>query len=258
MAGKPASKSPSSAGDGGGKAQKKGKSPLGIKGKLKKGAKSAPPPHSMPSTRVARPRGAPTPGGWQSFAVGDDFLAGLDEGGFMGLETMTAPQMTSSAGGMSITPTAPVPKPTPATASPPADAELGVQTGGAGAAQDMEATGGRAAKQPRQRGTVAPAPTLAVGLSQLGTAVVATAATGSGGQEGAAEKAAGPPLSRFEKHEIRKRERAVQRAAVAAAAEAGGVAAVGDASANGGDVDDAFGGVAALREKVMHWRSVRA
>ena len=44
----------------------------------------------------------------------------------------------------------------------------------------------------------------------------------------------------------------------AAAAEAGGVAAVGDASANGGDVDDAFGGVAALREKVMHWRSVRA
>jgi len=45
-------------------------------------------------------------GAWGGVNVRDDFLVGLEEGGFMGLEVLAAPRMEASAGGTSLVPAA--------------------------------------------------------------------------------------------------------------------------------------------------------
>ena len=44
-------------------------------------------------------------GAWGGVDVRDDFLVGLEEGGFMGLEVLAAPRMEATAGGTSLVPT---------------------------------------------------------------------------------------------------------------------------------------------------------
>ena len=46
------------------------------------------------------------PGAWGQVDVKDDFLMGLEEGGFMGLEVLAEPRMEATAGGTSLMPSA--------------------------------------------------------------------------------------------------------------------------------------------------------
>ena len=45
-------------------------------------------------------------GAWGEVDVTDDFLVGLEEGGFMGLEVLAEPRMEATAGGTSLVPAA--------------------------------------------------------------------------------------------------------------------------------------------------------
>lgn len=235
MAGKPASKSSSdgSARKTAGKLKMKTKSSL--KPRLSKVGKRAPPSDSDTSTKPKRTaKRIPGTGGWERFNVGDDFLMGLDEGGFMGLETLSAPEMISAGGGVSITPANASPYSEPAVTSPSEGVDL-IQPEG------QQAPGRSAGRGKNTGQTLVPPPV---------TALV------SGTSTDTAAAAAGPPPSRAEKHEERKRKRAVIREAAAAAtttittatarSEANSTAPPTTA-ASGGALDDP---VAALKDHV--------